>query len=118
MEPQVFKLTMIDNIIDMVSAILFLAVMAQCFFILYKAKKNEKEQYRLVLAVMLIVASSLFVFQFGYQAVFLTNAPLRVWDFYNYLTAIIFLSGAYRIAKEEGHVLSDDHPSLKKTGIL
>ena len=117
MDAQTFILTPTDSLIDILAAFMFLGVLIQSAYFLLKANK-EKEQYRLVLAGMIGFAAILFIFQVSYQVANGTNAPLRVWDFYNYLTAIIFLGGIYRIAKAEHHALSDEHPMLKKTGIL
>tara|TARA_R100001086_G_C11848217_1_gene261030 strand:- start:19311 stop:19619 length:309 start_codon:yes stop_codon:yes gene_type:complete len=90
-----------DNSIDLIGAIIFMWVAMRSIERLFK---NSLTVQGKILLGILTVLSLLHVFQVAMQLIFggpLGTFTFRMWDFINYITAILFLFTAERVNKKE-----------------
>ena len=92
-----------DNSIDIIGAVVFAFALGHSVRYIILNNLNRPSQ---IIYGFIIVLSALHIFQVDHQL--FSGGPslftIRLWDFINYLTAVLFLIGAHRVYQTKNNV--------------
>lgn len=105
-------LTSTDLIFDLFVGLFYVYSIIYSVCLLFSKQKRSKGV--VILSVFLVITSLLYLFQTGYQYVFQSTAPVRIWDMYNLIQSLVNLIAIQTVSRLVGQDLKCESSVISK----